>query len=233
MMVDGESPSRQAADLDGSDSRPSKVRQVLARCGLVRKEAIYEVGQIDLRSATIETKISWIWRGFFRDGYAYFVSPVVASPRDVYIIERVERRTRSLRDDDPFEGYSGIVDGEQGVQLDALSRFNSGQLGERSALTVYGYWIQSSKTLLSGLEAGDPNRDSDLPPDGSPFAGSPLPDAIRRFDSEQAAYAFLENLNGEKIPARIRHLAWVAIAASTILWQWQDQIFGGGSAPGC
>ena len=200
---------------------------------LVRREATYEVGQIDLRSAMIETKISWVWRCFFRDGYAYFVSPVESMAKAVYIIERVERRTRSLRADDLLEGYSGIVKDEQGVQLDALSRFNSGHLGERSALTVYGYWIQSSKTLLSGLESEDPNRAPELPPDGSPFAGSPIPDAIRRFDSEQAAYAFLENLNGEKVPARIRHFAWLAIAVSTILWQWWDKIFGSGPAPGC
>ena len=49
---------------------------------------------------------------------------------------------------------------------------------------------------------------------------------MRRFNSEQAAYAYLDNINGEKIPARIRHIAWVAIAVSTILWQWHDEIAG-------
>ncbi len=203
----------------------------LARFGLIRRQGSYEVGGVDVRSATIETRFSWVLRSFFgRDRYVYFVSPVVASPRDVYIIERVERLTffDSEKDEIP-ENYSGLVDGKRGVQKDALSLSNGGESGERSALTVYGFWIQSSMTLFGTWEVTDRNPDPTLPPDGSPFAGSPVPDAIRKFDSEQAAYTYIENINGEKIPAWLRHLAWVAIGVSTILWQWHDEIFGGGT----
>lgn len=201
----------------------------LARFGLIRRQGAYEVGGVDVRSATIETMFSWIFRSFWRDRYVYFVSPVVASPRDVYIIERVERLTYfdSEKNEMP-ESYSGLVDRERGVQKDALTRSNGGELGERSALTVYGFWIQSSTTLISKWEVDDPNPDPSLPPDGSPFAGSPVPDAVRKFDSEQAAYAYLENINGEKVPAWLRHLAWATIGISTILWQWCGGSSGGG-----
>jgi len=210
-----------------SDSWFTKLKGFLANRGLVRRETTYDVGQVDWRPATIETKFSWIFRSFFRDRYVYFVSRVKASPDDVYIIERVERL--AYFGDGIYEipdDYSALVDDKRGMQKNALSRSNSGQLGERSALTVYGFWIRSSITLLSGLELEDQDPDPSLHLEGGPFAGSAVPDAVRRFHNEQAAYAYLDNINGEKIPARIRHIAWVAIAVSTILWQWHDEIFG-------
>ena len=215
------------AELLQSDSRFAKVKRFLANRGLVRREATYDVGRVDLRSATIETKLSWITRSFFRDRYVYFVSRVQASPDDVYIIERVEQLAYFDREErETPDGYSALTDDKRGTQKNALSRSNSGQLGERSALTVYGFWIRSSITLLSGFELEEQEPDPYLQAEGGPFAGAEVPDAVRRFNSEQAAYAYLDNINGEKIPSRIRHLAWVAIAVSTILWQWHDEIAG-------
>ena len=46
------------------------------------------------------------------------------------------------------------------------------------------------------------------------------------FSTEQAAYSYLPNVNGEKIPPQIKHIAWVAIGTSTIAWQWHDEIGG-------
>ena len=212
-----------------SDSWFTKLKGFLANRGLLRREATYDVGRVDLRFATIETKFSWITRSFFRDRYVYFVSRVQASPDDVYIIERVEQLAYFGKEEHDIpipDGYSALTDGKHGTQKNALSRSNSGQLGERSALTVYGPWIRSSITLLSGLELEEKELDPYLQAEGGPFAGAEVPDAVRRFNSEQAAYAYLDNINGEKIPARIRHLAWVAIAVSTILWQWHDEIVG-------
>lgn len=216
-------------ELSQSDSRFAKVKRFLANRGLARREAIYDVRRVDLRFATIETKLSWITRSFFRDRYVYFVSRVQASPDDVYIIERVERLAYFGKEEHDIpipDGYSALTDEKRGTQKNALSRSNSGQFGERSALTVYGSWIQSSITFLSGLELEDQDPDPSLQPAGGPFAGSDVPDDVRRFNSEQAAYAYLDNINGEKIPARIRHIAWFAIGLSTILWQWHDEIAG-------
>ena len=216
-------------ELSQSDSRFAKFKRFLANHGLVRREATYDVGQVDLRFATIETKFSWITRSFFRDRYVYSISRVQASPDDVYIIERVERLAyfNKGEHDIPIpDGYSALTDDKRGTQKNALSRSNSGQLGERSALTVYGFWIRSSITLFSGFELEEQDPDPSLQLEGGPFAGAVVPDVVRRFDSEQAAYAYLENINGDKVPARIRHIAWVAIAVSTILWQWHDEITG-------
>ena len=73
---------------------------------------------------------------------------------------------------------------------------------------------------LVEIEPDDPS----LPPLGSPFSGVPLPAELRIFQSEQAAYSYLPNVNGEKIPPQIKHIAWVAIGISTIAWQWHDEI---------
>lgn len=73
---------------------------------------------------------------------------------------------------------------------------------------------------LVEVEPDDPS----LPPLGSPFSGVSLPAELRIFQSEQAAYSYLPNVNGEKIPPQIKHIAWVAIGVSTIIWQWHDEI---------
>ena len=87
---------------------------------------------------------------------------------------------------------------------------------------MFGYWIGSYGDW-SGAYA-DHVRDPRAAVSGGAFAGVPLPDEVRAFDTEQAAYAYIENITGEKIPAQIRHIAWVVIAVSTILWQWHDEI---------
>lgn len=208
-------------------SRFSKLKDFLANRGVLRKQVAYSVGDVSPRVAWMETNLSWISRCFCRDRYVYFVSPVQISRRDVYIIERVEKLAgRGWRKGSMPTDYSGLVDETRGFQITALSRSNRGQFGERSSLTIYGDWIQSSLTHVSQWRDSHKDRTPNPPPDNAPFAGAAIPEEVRRFDSEQAAYAYLENINGDKIPARIRHIAWVAIAVSTILWQWHDEIAG-------
>ena len=219
---------------DQAKSAPlkSRVKAGLAKLGLVRRQTHYRIGRGPVPSTTlatiIESKFSWISRCFFRDRYVYIVSAVDEGDT-VYIIERVEQTTYLDEAEEEYvsEDYSGLVDDARGLQRDAFSRFNRGTLGERSALTIYGFWIESS--INAGPErAGidDIYDDTSLPLSHIPFGWIPVPDAVRRFNSEQAAYAYLENINGGKVPARIRHIAWFAIGLSTILWQWHGEIVG-------
>ena len=202
-----------------------KLRQIASRAGLLRKERTYQAGQFETRRAIIETRLSWLVRCFAWDRYVYVVTPLEWDGRKNYIIERVER----LSYVDPADvvipdAYSGIDDEQGGIQKDPLWSFNTGEFGERSALTIYGYWINSDLSFAGPQDLDQAGPDGPFPPIGSPFAGSPVPGAVRFFETEQAAYSYLKNINGDKIPARIRHIAWVAIALSTILWQWHDKI---------
>lgn len=202
-----------------------ELRQIASRAGLLRKERTYQVGEVETRPAIVETRLSWLARCFARDRYVYVVTPLEWSGGKNYIIERAER----LSYVDPADvvipdGYSGLDDERGRIQKDPLWGLNAGRFGERSALTIYGYWISSDISFEGPLDLDHASPDGPFPPIGSPFAGGPVPSAVRLFDTEQAAYAYLENINGEKIPAQIRHLAWVAIGISTILWQWHDEI---------
>ncbi len=202
-----------------------KLRQIASRAGLLRKERTYQAGQLETRRAIIETRLSWLARCFAWDRYVYVVTPLEWGDRKNYIIERVER----LSYVDPADvvipdGYSGIDDEQGRIQRDPLWGLNAGRFGERSALTIYGYWINSDISFERPLDLNRAGPDSPFPQIGSPFAGSPVPNVVRFFETEQAAYSYLKNINGDKIPARIRHIAWVAIALSTILWQWHDKI---------
>ena len=210
-------------------ARPGRVaKRTLVEVGLLRKVRAYQIGESDFaKSSIIETRLSWLGRCFGWDRYEYLVTSLEWDGEKKYIIERVER----LSYVDPTkvvipDGYSGLYDERRGVQRDPLWGRNAGRFGERSALTVYGFWIGSDISFDDPLDFERAGPEGPFPSLGSPFAGGPVPHVVRFFDTEQAAYSYLENVNGEKIPARIRHIAWVAIATSTILWQWQDKIFG-------
>lgn len=202
-----------------------KLRQIASRAGLLRKERTYQAGQLETRRAIIETPLSWLARCFARDRYVYVVTSLEWDGRKSYIIERAERLSYVDPADIPIpDAYSGIGDEQGRIQKDPLWSFNAGEFGERSALTIYGYWINSDLSFEGPPNLDHAGPDGLFPPIGGPFAGSPVPGVVRMFDTEQAAYAYLENINGEKIPAQIRHLAWVAIGISTVLWQWHDEI---------
>lgn len=201
------------------------LHQVASQAGLLRRERTYHIGEVDARRAFVETRLSWLARCFAWDRYVYVVTPLEWGGRKNYIIERAER----LSYVDPTEvaipdGYSGIDDEGGRIQRDPLWGLNAGRFGERSALTIYGYWIDSDISFERTMDLDRTGPDDPFPPLGSPFAGSPVPNVVRFFETEQAAYSYLKNINGDRIPARIRHIAWVAIALSTILWQWHDKI---------
>ena len=196
-----------------------KALHLLGETGLLRRRRPYEIGQRESRDSYLETRISWIARCFGRDRYVYLVSPIRSQQGGGYVIERVEQ----LSYVDPQsvaipDTYSGISDERRGYQRDALWAFNDGSFGERCALTVCGFWIDSRFGEDWG---GQMSGTDDL---GTPFGPRPVPDSVRVFATEQAAYVYLDNLTGEKVPAQVRHLAWLAIALSTILWQWHDEI---------
>lgn len=202
-----------------SDPLQRALKQFLGEAGLLRRRRSYLIGQREDRDSFVESNVSWIARCFGRDRYVYLVSPLTREVSTGYVIERVEQ----LSYVDPREisipdTYSGISDERRGFQRDALWEFNDGQFGERSALTVYGFWIDSSvgDHLIRDMRGGE-----EL---GTPFGPWPAPECVRVFATEQAAYTYLDNITGEKVPPQIRHLAWIAIAVSTILWQWHDEI---------
>ena len=204
------------------------VKRMLAEIGLARKEQSYIIGESGFaRRSILETRLSWFARCFGQDRYVYVVTPLEWTGEKKHIIERVER----LSYVDPAkvtipDGYSGLYDERRGIQRDALWGLNAGRFGERSALTIYGFWIDSDISFDEPPDLDRAGPDDPFPSLGSPFAGGPVPSIVRFFDTEQAAYAYLENINGEKIPASVRHLAWVAIGLSTILWQWHGEIAG-------
>ena len=205
----------------GIDSLKGKMGHFIGEVGLVRRKQAYAIGQREERTSYVESSVSWITRCLGRDRYVYLVSPLSNDSNDAYVIERVER----LSFVDPREVaisdmYSGISDERRGIQRDALWAFNDGTFGERSALTIYGFWIDS------GLGDYWPEGDGSGRHLGTPFGQWPAPESVRVFVTEQAAYSYLEKITGEKIPPQVRHLAWIAIAISTILWQWHDEIAG-------
>ena len=216
-------------DLSWRERLLARCRRFWASVWLRQRRTEYGHGEIESRDSFIESKISWIWRSFGRDRYVYTVTEVPLGPRTVHIIERVQRLSfLSQPEDGQIDGYSGIHDKHFGIQRDPFFWWNDGTYGERSTLTIYGTWIASYPINRSEhhdhAPISDPPAEHRLPPLGAPFANVPLPTEIRIFSTEQAAYSYLPNVNGEKIPPQIKHIAWVAIGVSTIAWQWHDEI---------
>lgn len=210
---------RKRANVIGIDLLRGKLGDYLREAGLVRRKQFYVIGQREARTSYVESSVSWLARCLGRDRYVYLVSPLESDTNTGYVIERVEQ----LSFVDPREVvisdmYSGISDEKRGIQRDALWEFNDGTFGERSALTIYGFWIDSGP--------GDywPEGEESIQHLGTPFGQWPAPESVRVFATEQAAYSYLEKITGERIPPQVRHLAWIAIAASTILWQWHEEI---------
>ena len=196
-----------------------RLTRFLGETGMLRRRQSYAIGQREERDSFVESRLSWIVRCFGKDRYVYLVSPLAKDPDAGYVIERVEQLSYvNPREVSIPDAYSGIRDETRGFQKEALWAFNDGSFGERSALTVYGFWIDSSLGDDWGGEVGSVDHV------GTPFGQWPAPDCVRVFATEQAAYSYLDNLTGEKIPAQVRHFAWIAIAASTILWQWHDEV---------
>ena len=202
----------------------------LARFGLMRTTATYRIGQHDDRVVMIDGWLAWFRRCFLRDRYVYFVSQVrePGGPVPLYIIERVTHHLAHFDSEStPVPaGYSGIHDDRRGFRKNPLAPTNRDQLfGERSALTVHGSWIDSTPAARHAGTGYALLSEIDGNPQNVAFGGlGEVPVDVRRFQTEQAAYLYLDNLTGEKVPGWLRHLAWATIGVSTIAWQWHSQI---------
>ena len=202
-----------------------RIKRILAKSHLVRARKVYKHGEIEVRDAIFDPLWSWVLRSFIRDRYTYIVSSISnhrnhrghQGKSDGYMIERIGRVPFLSESDaaSPPRGHSGLDDDERGLQDDPMKWTNERYAGERSALTIYGYWLGS---YPSGYANPDSSASSKVP-----FDSVPIPDCVRIFETEEEAYAYLPSVTGERIPAKVRHFAWLAIALSTFLWQWHDK----------
>ena len=173
-----------------------------------------EMGPIGTDNGHTSGSVSWIKRAFWFDHYSYFVATYHYPDNGVPLYYIARART-SLE----FYSHEEVIslpDGASGLEEDD-GTYRLQKLPDEEALTKFGYWLNTPWTdQFYGL---------DQP---APIGPMPLPTEVLAFNTEQAAYEYMNRVSGREIPPQILHLAWFTIGLSTFLWQvtsWGPTIY--------